>query len=360
MDDIGAFPAVSRRVGLELESDEDADDVLSSEEDVSNIAACPVSLSNSFDLIRGINNYRITHGLAAINISRSLMATGCAHSRDVAHSKKAISNECGLHSWSSCCYPIDHSNPNCMHRKALQVTTALKWNIFNVASYELAYEWSGGAFSPVRALDMFVGNEEHRKFILQEGTWADFKWRSIGASVGQRYAYVLFGAMVDPNGDFDQFHVDEHVMELPGCTCTGSPVTWSPVPTLSPAEQVTVDNAAKWRSAPMFYEIEQGQDEPLETQLQTMPKLTEAAAAGASISTNATDTAEVRDEASAIDIMTAGENSGSIRPRKPKKSASTDKNTDSVASDVSNSGDIGVNSGTINVADFLKGLTLST
>lgn len=73
-----------------------------------------------------------------------------------------------------------------MHRKALQVTTALKWNIYNVAAYELAYEWAGGPFSAIRALDMFVANPDHKKFLLQEDTWSDFKWRAIGASVGDR------------------------------------------------------------------------------------------------------------------------------------------------------------------------------
>src|SRR5689334_15423330 len=68
------------------------------------------SLSDSFDLIRAINNFRITHSLQAINISRSLMSTACAHLRDIVSSEASINNDCGLHSWSSCCYPSDHSN----------------------------------------------------------------------------------------------------------------------------------------------------------------------------------------------------------------------------------------------------------
>lgn len=68
------------------------------------------SLSDSFDLIRAINNFRITHSLSAINISRSLMSTACAHMRDITASEESINNDCGLHSWSSCCYPSDHSN----------------------------------------------------------------------------------------------------------------------------------------------------------------------------------------------------------------------------------------------------------
>jgi len=234
------------------------------EPDESNSAQiCPVSLSDSFDLIRAINNFRITHSLQAINISRSLMSTACAHLRDIVSSEASINNDCGLHSWSSCCYPSDHSNPNCMHRKALQVTTALRWNIYNVAAYELAYEWAGGPFSAIRALDMFVANPDHKKFLLQEDTWSDFKWRAIGASVGDRYAYIWFGTLVDPNGDFDQTSVEGHVLELPGCACTGTPITWKPTPTLSPEQQAQLEQRKKLESIPSLYMAEPGQEESI-------------------------------------------------------------------------------------------------
>jgi hypothetical protein len=150
-----------------------------------------------------------------------------------------------------------------MHRKALQVTTALRWNIYNVAAYELAYEWAGGPFSAIRALDMFVANPDHKKFILQEDTWSDFKWRAIGASVGDRYAYIWFGTLVDPNGDFDQTSVEGHVLELPGCACTGAPITWKPTPTLSPEQQAQLEQRKKLESIPSLYLAEAGQDEQL-------------------------------------------------------------------------------------------------
>lgn len=217
---------------------------------------CPIVLSKSFELIRAVNNYRLTHGLQAINISRSMMSTGCAHLRDIA-SKPALLKEpsCGIHSWSSCCYPADHSNPTCMHRKALQVTTALNWNPYNVASYELAYEWTGGEFNAIRAMDMFVGNPAHKEFLLQENSWTSFKWRSIGAAVGEHAAFIWFGTLADPNGDFPQFDADQHAMELPGCVCTSTPITWTPKDLISEPANVT------------SFVIEQGVEEPLEIEL---------------------------------------------------------------------------------------------
>jgi hypothetical protein len=256
-----------------------------------------------------------------------------------------------------------------MHRKALQVTTALKWNIFNVASYELAYEWVGGTFSPVRAIDMFVANDEHRKFILQEGPWADFMWKSIGASVGHKYAYLWFGALVDPNGDFDQFHVDEHIMELPGCTCTGELTVWSPPPTLSLTEQALVDAQEKLKSAPMLYDIEQGTEESLESQLQLMSKLGASATADAGVA-NAT---KLLATSEAVPVEISLEDDDSTRHHKSSKKnprgddgSFDDKRSVNIVSSSTteitqkSSGDIDINAGTISIGDFLKGLTLAT
>lgn len=80
-------------------------------------------------MIRGINNYRISHGLPSINISRSLMSTACAHMRDVTASKKAINLQCGLHSWASCCYPGDHSNVSAHIVLAHAFVVRLTWSV---------------------------------------------------------------------------------------------------------------------------------------------------------------------------------------------------------------------------------------
>ncbi|CEP00767.1 unnamed protein product (mitochondrion) [Plasmodiophora brassicae] len=345
-------PRVSENaLTAEPQDDEQLDDF----EDDAPEEMCPVALSDSYAMIRGINNYRISHGLPSINISRSLMSTACAHMRDVTASKKAINLQCGLHSWASCCYPGDHSNPDCMHRKALQVTTALKWNIYNVAAYELAYEWTGGQFSAVRALDMFVENAEHRSFILQEDTWADFKWRAIGAAVGHKYAYIWFGTFADPNGDFDQFHVDEHTMELPGCSCTGRPVTWRPPPTLSPEEKAAREQEQRQAAMPMWYSVQQGPVEDLETKLSTPHNAT-------SVAPNATSAPPT---ATTMPALTATITNVSISPvvDEASKEKTSESGEEEIAASSSGGEETSSASGpidigkSISIADFLKGLT---
>ena len=105
-------------------------------------------------------------------------------------------NKCNLHSWgvknkkhttpaTSCCYPSNHSNANCMWAKPKEFDK--NWRHGN--GYEIS-AWYSASMTSSRALNQWKRSSGHNKVILEIGGFSGLKY--IGAAVYGGYASVWF------------------------------------------------------------------------------------------------------------------------------------------------------------------------
>lgn len=152
-----------------------------------------------------INDYRSANGLPRIPLSSKLTAVAIAHVIDL--NTYQPHNTCGeggnLHSWSdhgnwtdkagdggwrACCYPSDHSNPDCMQDKPNEIAN------YSSNGYEIA---AAGVSSPVDALNLWKTSTLHNDVILNRGAWTNSQWEALGAMYGANYACAWFGTTPD-------------------------------------------------------------------------------------------------------------------------------------------------------------------
>jgi len=167
----------------------------------------------SFELCELINAYRIEEGLPAIPLSKSLFEVAEAHLVDFAFAQAngglSTDDSCNLHSWfepaesnaygyADCCFPSNFSNNDCMWNKPREISPVLG------ATYDSnGYENSAyGSSNPEGALSQWKQSSGHNPVILNEGIWADYPWQAMGcgADVDNRWYFVWFGTLSDPNG----------------------------------------------------------------------------------------------------------------------------------------------------------------
>jgi uncharacterized protein YkwD len=148
-------------------------------------------------LIKIINDYRLTRGLPIIPISPSLMKVADAHAKDLEKSSPA--GACNMHSWSSsgdwssCCYTPDHAKSQCMWNKPREITA----NFYTGNGFEIAYK-SDGIFSLPRVIDAWKRSSGHHAVMVNSETWEKIKWEAIGAGISEHYAVVWFGQEPEP------------------------------------------------------------------------------------------------------------------------------------------------------------------
>ncbi len=140
-----------------------------------------------------INEYRVKNGLRAIPVSRSLTRVAEAHVKDL--QKNYQPGECNLHSWSangpwkSCCYTGKEFA--CMWNKPREISG------YKGDGYEITVgahsTLPGDAMNPWLAVNEWAHSNPHRAVILNEGEWADSKWKAIGAAQSSNYASAWFG-----------------------------------------------------------------------------------------------------------------------------------------------------------------------
>lgn len=151
------------------------------------------------ELIELTNAYRAENGLPAIPASPSLCIVGHTHAEDLAANAPHESASCNLHSWSDagpwsgCCYTSDHAQAECMWAKPSELTD------YPGNGYENA-AWSGGAITPTEALELWKSSGGHNAVILNQGTWANIPWGSMGAGIHEGFAVLWFGEEADPAG----------------------------------------------------------------------------------------------------------------------------------------------------------------
>jgi uncharacterized protein YkwD len=144
-----------------------------------------------------INAYRAEHALAPIPLSKSLSYVARRHVMDLeTHQTKG---ECNMHSWSPdgpwspCCYTPDHAHARCMWNKPRELTA------YQDEGYENAY-WNSAAVGARDALETWKQSPGHNAVILEQGTWTDARWKSLGVGISEHYAVVWFGESTDPSG----------------------------------------------------------------------------------------------------------------------------------------------------------------
>lgn len=152
-------------------------------------------------LVQVVNDYRVAEGLPAIRVSRSLTIIAQKHVDDLERNAPA-NGVCILHSWSNkgpwtpCCYTEDNAQAGCMWNKPREITN----DVYDSNGYEIAMGLRGGRATTQGALEAWRGSPAHLAVVLNQGPWANLKWRSVGAAISDHYAVVWFGEEEDPAG----------------------------------------------------------------------------------------------------------------------------------------------------------------
>lgn len=158
----------------------------------------PGCTSEATELLELVNAYRVQRGLPAVPHSPSMCAVGQAHAEDLElHEPHNASIDCNMHSWSDqgewtpCCYTPDHAQAECMWNKPMEIAGYPGVGFENAAG-------STGELSPREALEVWQWSSDHDALILNEGPWAEFEWKAMGAGLSGGYGVLWVGTEPDP------------------------------------------------------------------------------------------------------------------------------------------------------------------
>lgn len=149
------------------------------------------------ELVAMINGQRARHQLPLVAWSPSLARVAEAHALDLERHPPA--ERCNTHSWSdqgrwsACCYTDDGARAQCMWDKPREISAG----VYPGNGYEIA-AWASDRITPSTALRMWQGSPSHLSVMLNQGVWAERRWRSVGAALSLHHAVVWFGEEVDP------------------------------------------------------------------------------------------------------------------------------------------------------------------
>lgn len=140
-----------------------------------------------YDLIM---QYRKENGLSSIPLSRSLTYVAQTHVKDLVENIGHLT-----HAWSSCEYDAGNMKTyNCMWLKPRELTT------YKGFGYECAHGGSGGyVATALSSLNSWKNSTAHNAVILNQGIWANMKWKAIGVGILNGYACIWFGEEFDSN-----------------------------------------------------------------------------------------------------------------------------------------------------------------
>lgn len=148
-----------------------------------------------------IMDYRAQNGLGAIQLSNALTITAGRHATDMRaniwQERVTLPAGANLHSWSDAYYYSDHRDPEVMWEAPERLGTG-----FSGYGFEIAVELQG-VTSVAAALAAWKGSAGHNDVILNNGTWQDWDWSSIGVGIdrlsnGRTIMYVWFSDSADP------------------------------------------------------------------------------------------------------------------------------------------------------------------
>ncbi len=159
-------------------------------------------------LIQLINDYRQTHGLSPVPISKSMMTVAQWHVRDLEnhqpdHGTDSRGMDCNMHSWSSngpwtpVCYTSDHKYASGMWDKPREITGGK----YSGNGYENSHGGSSGWVATAEsALRGWKNSSAHNAVMIEEGIWEDANWQAMGVGIYGSYAVLWFGKETDPQG----------------------------------------------------------------------------------------------------------------------------------------------------------------
>jgi len=162
----------------------------------------PGDTTATLSLAEVINAYRRENGMASVPLSKSLTMVAEAHVKDL-QENNPVGGVCNGHSWSAkgnwtaCCYTADHAQAKCMWDKPKEITGG----VYTGYGYEIASGATGySGMTPQKALEGWKGSTPHHQVILNQGVWANRRWRAMGAAYSKSWAVVWFGEQTDPLG----------------------------------------------------------------------------------------------------------------------------------------------------------------
>jgi len=144
--------------------------------------------------------YRKEKGLEPIPLSKSLTIVAQYHARDLEINAPHMNSAGNLHSWSKgdkwsgVVYTADHKQAKGMWNKPRELTS------YQGDGYEISSGWSGANMTADLAIGQWRTSRPHNDVMINQGTWADVKWRAVGVGIYRGYAHIWFGKEDDPAG----------------------------------------------------------------------------------------------------------------------------------------------------------------
>jgi uncharacterized protein YkwD len=159
------------------------------------------------ELLRLVNEYRESQGLAPIPNSSSLNRVARFHAIDLsennpANGRDSRGNDCNMHSWSNkgpwtpVCYTNDHRYADLMRSKPQEISH----NVYSGPGYENAYWTTESEVSPQRVLERWKKSPAHNDVILERGGWQRSNLLALGVGIYRNVAVIWVGTMIDPLG----------------------------------------------------------------------------------------------------------------------------------------------------------------
>jgi len=168
------------------------------------VNASPVTgdgLDKAKSLVRYINQYRREKGLDEVPYSPWLTYVARWHVYDLENNHRSSGPCNSMHSWSDkgegkwnqCCKRVGDAGA-CSWDKPKEISKGA----YKGVGFEIA---CGGRdideMTNDAALQCWKSSSSHLDIMLNRGTWADNKWRAIGAGISHHYAVVWFAEESD-------------------------------------------------------------------------------------------------------------------------------------------------------------------
>lgn len=160
---------------------------------------------DEIELARLVNEYRVSLGLKAFPISKSLTKVARIHATDTQKNKayeeldrRGIQGN--LHSWSDkgpwrrVIYTGDHYHSAEIWKKPSELSN------YKGNGFEISIITGNTKITPLQALAGWKTSPEHNEVIISRGPWRDLKTMGIGIRYG--VSHIWFGKEADPDGYF--------------------------------------------------------------------------------------------------------------------------------------------------------------